>query len=216
MKECRIVIADDHSILRDGMKSILSKYLEWKIVGEAKNGNELLEMLNAIDCDMVILDIAMPGMDGLTALKEINRNYSHIKVLILSMLNDYAHFQKAKTFGASGFMSKEDAGDELPRAIKDIQEGRMYIAPSVTKLLAERQLRRMENDKHPSVEILTKREKQILCMIAQGMSNKNIALDLSISIHTVENHRANLSGKLGLKNSVALTKYAIAKGLVSS
>ncbi len=216
MKECRIILADDHSILRDGMKSIISKFPEWKVVGEVQNGNDLLEMLKTIACDLVILDIAMPEMDGLTALKEINSQYSQIKVLMLSMLNDFTHFQKAKSFGASGFMSKEDAGDELPRAIEKILRGKMYIAPSVNKLLAERQLLILENDSLPSVEILTRREKQILCMIAQEMSNKQIALDLCLSIHTVENHRANLSQKLGLKNSVGLVKYAISKGLVSN
>lgn len=214
MKECRIILADDHNILRDGLKSILAKYPEWKVVGEAKNGNDLLEMLKTVTCGMVILDIAMPGMDGLTALKEIKSHYPHIKVLMLSMLNDFTHFEKAKSFGASGFMSKEDAGDELPWAIEKILGGKMYVAPSVNKLLAERQLRLMENDNSPSVEVLTKREKQVLCMIAQGMTNKDIALDLKISVHTVENHRANLSEKLGSKNVAFLVQFAIEKGLI--
>lgn len=214
MHECRIILADDHSILRDGLKSILAKYPEWKVVGEARNGNDLLEMLKTVACDLVILDIAMPEMDGLTALKEIKSHYSNIKVLMLSMLNDYTHFEKAKSYGASGFMSKEDAGDELPWAIEKILAGKMYIAPSVNKLLAERQLRLMENENSPSVEVLTKRERQILCMIAQGMTNRDIALDLKISVHTVENHRANLSEKLGSKNVAFLVQFAIEKGLI--
>lgn len=214
MKECRIILADDHNILRDGLKSILGKYPEWKVVGEASNGNALLKMLNTVTCDLVILDIAMPEMDGLTALKEIKSKFPHVKVLMLSMLNDYAHFEKAKSFGAAGFMSKEDAGDELPWAIEKILGGKMYIAPSVNKLLAERQLRLMENDNSPSVEVLTKRERQILCMVAQGLTSKDIALDLKISVHTVENHRANLSEKLGSKNVAFLVQFAIEKGLI--
>ena len=214
MKECRIVLADDHCILRDGLKSILGKYPEWQVVGEAKSGIDLLEMLKKTVCDLVVLDIAMPGMDGLTALKEIGLHFPHVKVLMLSMLNDYTHFEKAKAMGASGFMSKEDAGDELPRAIEKIMSGKMYVAPSVNSLLAERHLHIMESDHSPSVEILTRREKQILGMIARGMTNRKIALDLQISIHTVENHRANLSEKLGSKNVATLVQFAIEKGMI--
>lgn len=214
MKECRIVLADDHSILRDGLKSILGKYPGYKVVGEAKNGKDLLAILSTISCDLVVLDIAMPGMDGLTALKEIKTRFPDIKVLMLSMLNDYTHFEKSKALGASGFMSKEDAGEELPRAIEKIMNGKLYIAPSVNTLLAERQIKLMENDNSPSIEVLTRREKEILCLIARGLTNKKIALDLQISIHTVENHRANLSEKLGARNVAALVQFAIEKGLI--
>jgi len=214
MKECKIVLADDHSILLEGLKCIIEKYPEWKVVGEARNGVDLLATLKKVSCDLVVLDIAMPEMDGLTALKEITRHFPHIKVLILSMLNDFTHFEKAKTLGAAGFMSKEDVGDELCRAIQKILSGKMYIAPSVKDLLAERQLLSMESGNTQSVEILTKREKQILGMIASGMTNKKIALDLQISIHTVENHRANLSEKLGSKNVASLVQFAIQKGLI--
>lgn len=214
MKKFRIILADDHSILRDGLKSLLKQHAEWEVVGEAKGGKELLTLLKTLSCDLVILDIAMPGMDGLTALREITINFPGIKVLVLSMMNDYPHFEKAKAFGAAGFMSKEDAGDELPRAIQKIIDGKMYIAPSVTTLLVERQLHLIDTINSSSIEILTKREKQVLAMIAQGLTNRKIALDLQISIHTVENHRANLSEKLGSKNAASLVQYAIEKGLI--
>jgi two-component system, NarL family, response regulator NreC len=214
MKECRIVLADDHTILRVGLKSILVKHPDWKVVGEAKNGNELLGLLKTLSCDLVILDIAMPEMDGLTALREISRQFPHIKVLILSMLNDFTHFERAKSLGAAGYMSKEDAGDELPRAIERILGGKLYVSPSVNVVLAERQVHLMENKSTPSIEVLTKRERQILCLIANGMTNKKIAADLQISIHTVENHRSHLSEKLGAKNVAALVQFAIEKGLI--
>lgn len=214
MKNCRIVLADDHSILREGLKSILEKFPEWKVVGEARSGRELLTLLKTVVCDLVVLDIAMPGMDGLTALKEISTHYPEIKVLMLTMMNDFSHFEKAKNLGAAGFMSKEDAGDELPRAIQKILDGKMYIATFVNALLAERQLHLMEHISSPSIEILTRREKQILSLIAQGLTNRKIALDLQISIHTVENHRANLSEKLGSKNVASLVQFAIEKGLI--
>ncbi len=214
MKECKIILADDHSILREGLRCIIEKHPEWKVVGEVRNGIDLLAMLKKVSCDLVVLDIAMPEMDGLTALKEISIGFPQIKVLVLSMLNDYTHFEKAKGLGAAGFMSKEDAGDDLSRAIQKILDGQMYIAPSVNNLLVERQLNNMDNINAASVEILTRRERQILAMIARGMTNKTIALDLKISIHTVENHRANLSEKLGSKNVASLVQFAIQKGLI--
>lgn len=214
MKECKIILADDHSLLLEGLRSVIERNPEWKVVGEARNGEDLLAMLKKIHCDLVVLDIAMPKMDGLAALKEITAHFPQVKVLVLSMLNDYTHFEKAKNLGAAGYMSKEDAGDELCRAIQKIMSGKMYIAPSVNELLAERQLNNMDSSTTQSVEILTRREKQILTLIAGGMTNKEVASDLQISIHTVENHRANLSEKLGSKNVATLVQFAIQKGLI--
>ncbi|MBF0544288.1 MAG: response regulator transcription factor [Candidatus Riflebacteria bacterium] len=212
--ECRIILADDHSIFREGMKSLLSKNSGLKIVGEVNNGMELLELLKTVECDLAIVDVAMPEMDGLTALKELKSKYPAIKVLIVSMLNDCAHFGHAKSLGASGYLAKDDTGEELIRAIERILRGKMYVSPSVTTLLAERQVHNIENEKSPSIEILTKREKQVLGLIARGLTNKNIAADLMISIHTVENHRAHLLEKLATKNTASLVKYAIEKGLL--
>jgi len=214
MNESRIILADDHGIFREGMKSLLGKDPGLKVVAEANNGKELLTILKSVKCDLVVLDIAMPEMDGLTALKEIKRQFPSIKVLILSMLKDFAHFTQAKAFGASGYLAKDDAGDELVRAIKKSLQGKMYVSPSVITLLAKRQIHLMENVNFPSLEILTKRERQVLGLIAKGMTNKIIAVELKISIHTVENHRAHLSEKLGNKNAASLAKYAIEKGLI--
>jgi DNA-binding NarL/FixJ family response regulator len=214
MKACRIILADDHSIFREGLKSLLQKDPQLHVVGEARNGKELLTLLKTTPCELAIVDIAMPEMDGLTALKEIHRLYPKVWVLILSMLNDFAHFGQAKTLGASGYLAKDDAGDELLRAVARIQEGKSYASPSVTTLLAERQIHAFDSGKSPSLEVLTRREKQILGLIAGGNTNKIIAVDLQISIHTVENHRAHLSEKLGLKNTAALVKFAMEKGLI--
>lgn len=214
MTPCRIILADDHGIFREGVKSLLGKVPELKIVGEVRNGKELLTALKTVECDLVVLDIAMPEMDGLTALKEINRLYPKLKVLMLSMLNDHAHFAQAQTYGASGYLAKEDAGDELLRAIEKLMKGKSYVSPSVVTLLAERQVHQMESGKSQSIEILTRREKQVLGFIARGTTNKNIAAELKISIHTVENHRAHLSEKLGMKNVASLVKFAIEKGIV--
>ncbi len=214
MKSARIIIADDHAILREGMRSILGRCPEWKVVGEARNGKELLSLLEKVGCDVVILDIAMPEMDGLTALNQISGRYPGIKVLVLSMLNDFAHFSRAKALGAAGYMGKEDAGDELANAVERILAGRLYVSPSVVSLLGERQIHQMEKGNSPSIEVLTRREKQVLVMIAGGMTNRKIAVELGISVHTVENHRAHIAEKLGAKNVAALVKFAMEKGLV--
>jgi len=214
MNRCRVVIADDHSVVREGLKVLINKDPCLKVVGEADNGEKLLALLNSKKCDLAIVDIAMPEMDGLTALKEIKRKYPKLKVLVLSMLKDYEHFKRAKAYGASGYLAKDEAGGELITAINTVQKGNNYVSPSVTTLLAERQMRYMENGEAPSFEILTKREKQVLKLVAKGDPNKKIASDLKISIHTVENHRAHLSDKLGLKNTASLVKYAISKGLI--
>ncbi|NLI78302.1 MAG: response regulator transcription factor [Candidatus Riflebacteria bacterium] len=211
--DCRIVLADDHSIFREGLKSLLAQKPEWKVVGEARNGVELLALVGAVECDLVVLDIAMPEMDGLQALRELRLRHPQIKVLVVSMLDDYPHFAHAKTCGASGYLSKSDAGDELLRAIERVMTGRPYVSPSVSSLLAERQLNLLESEGTPSLEILTKRERQVLGWIARGMTNKKIAAELGLSIHTVENHRAHLMEKLGMKNTVALIRFAIGKGL---
>jgi DNA-binding NarL/FixJ family response regulator len=214
MNNYRIVITDDHSLIRDGLKSIIKKESGLIIAGEAADGRELLSLLDSVKCDLIILDISMPEMDGFAAIKEINKRYPKIKVLILSMMKDYEHFRIAKRGGAAGYLAKDDARDELIAAIKTIQKGKEYVSPSLEKSLLERQVRAIGSPESPSPEILTKREIQILRLIAGGMSNKAIASRLKISIYTVKNHRANLIEKLGLSNTASLVKYALAEGLI--
>jgi DNA-binding NarL/FixJ family response regulator len=214
MNNYKIVIADDHSLIREGLKSIIKKEPGLSIAGEAADGMELLSLLKSVKCDLIILDISMPEMDGLLALKEIKNNYPKQKVLILSMLKDSEHFKFVKNHGAAGYLAKDDVGDELVAAIKTIQKGKEYVSPSLMNSLAEQQIRSLGSPELPSPEILTKREVQILRLIAGGLANKTIALRLKISIYTVKNHRAHLTEKLGLTNTASLVKYAITEGLI--
>jgi DNA-binding NarL/FixJ family response regulator len=214
MNEYRIILADDHSLFREGVKSLLSQSSDLKIVAEVRNGKDLLSRLKSVECDLIVMDIAMPEMDGLTALIEVKRIYPKLKVLMMSMLNDFSHFDQAKAHGASGYISKDDAGDELLRGIAAVRKGKMFVSPTIMTLLGERQLHLLDDGKSPSVEILTKRERQILELIVRGMTNKNIAGKLGISIHTVENHRAHVFEKLGFKSVASLVKFAIEKGLL--
>ena len=145
MSKCRIIIADDSSIFRECLKSLLRKDPENEIVGEASTGIELLALLKSVECNLALIDIAMPDMDGFTALKEIKREYPQLKVLTLSMLNDYSHFAQARALGASGYLVKDEAGDEIVGAIKKILGGKMFVSPSVKTLLAERHAWRSED-----------------------------------------------------------------------
>lgn len=212
MAKSKIIIADDHTFVRVGLKELINKDPDLIVVAEAKNGQELLDILSNKKCDLVVMDISMPQMDGVTAIKEIHRIYPRLNILILSMLKDYPHFHEVMAHGASGYMVKDDAPDQLVFAIKTILRGKKYVSPLVTTMLADREIRSLD-EAVPSLEILTKREKQILTLIAKSAPNKNIASKLKISIRTVEHHRANLTDKLGFKDPASLVKYAMAKGL---
>ena len=214
MPEHKIILADDHKILREGLKSLIEKDPFFRVVGQAKNGEELLALLKTNRSDIVVLDLSMPQMDGIATLKEIRRTFPKIKILILTMQKDQEHFKQAMAGGASGYILKEDAYDQLMLAIKIVLKGKSFVSPTLEHFLADQYIRSLEEGQESSPNILTKRELQILKLIAQGLSNKNIASKLKLSIRTVEAHRGNLTNKLGIKNTANLVKYAISKGLV--
>lgn len=213
MAKSKVIVADDHTFVRVGLKELINKDADLTVVAEAKNGKELLDILSGRKCDMVVMDISMPEMDGVAAIKEIQIKYPKLKILILSMIKDYSHFHEVMAHGASGYMVKDDAPEQLVLAIKMILRGKKYISPSVSTMLVDRQLRSLD-EAVPSLEILTKREQQILSMIVKSMSNKAIALKLKLSVRTVEHHRVNLTDKLGIKDAASLVKYAQAKGII--
>ncbi len=213
MAKYKIILADDHDIVRAGIRSLIEKEPTFKVVAEARDGEELLEILNASKCDLIILDLSMPRMDGLAALEHIRKKYPKTRVLILSMLKDHEHFKRAMSKGASGYLLKEEACHHLITAMKALLKGKQFVSPNVSILLTDRFLRSIDEEDDPCEEILTKRELQVLKLIAKGLANKNIATKLKISIRTVENHRFNLTEKLGIKNTAGLVKYAISKSL---
>lgn len=211
MMKHRIVLADDHTMFREGLKSLIDRENFLKVVAEARDGEELIKILEAGGCDLVVLDLSMPRMDGMTALKEIHRRFPKVDVLVLTMQKDYEHFRHAMTYGARGYILKEDAHDQLIAAIAAIKKGKSFVSPSVSTLLTDRFIRPLDEVETPSLEILTRRQKQILRYIADGYSNKEIAAQLKISVRTVETHRGHLTEKLGIKTTAGLVKYAMAK-----
>lgn len=211
----KIILADDHEMLRTGLKGLLEKEPDFKVVAQAKDGEDLLEKLLLVKADCVVIDLSMPNMDGLATLKEIRKKFPKLKSLVLTMQKDAEHFKHAMASGARGYILKDSAFDHLVMAIKIIMKGKNFISPAISNLITEQYVRSMDQGGDtPSLEILTPREKEILRHIADGKANKNIAAALKISIRTVETHRSHLIGKLGLKTPAALVKYAIAKGLI--
>jgi DNA-binding NarL/FixJ family response regulator len=217
MSPYRIILADDHVLFRKGIMSILEKNKDFVVVGEAGDGLELLELLKNVTADMVILDISMPHLRGIEATEEIKMISKDVKILILSMHKDKEYVRSAISAGAEGYLIKEDADTELFRAIEKIRQEGRYLSPL---LLEELTGKLFEMDKKGQLihddEQLTTREREVLKLIAEGLSNKDIADRLFVSVRTIEHHRAHMMRKLDIKSTASLVKYAIRKGFTSS
>jgi DNA-binding NarL/FixJ family response regulator len=209
----RIVVADDHALFRQGLRSILSEAADLEVVGEAGDGLELLTLLNAnqLDPHLVILDISMPNLRGIDAIREIKTVHPNVKILIVTMHKDKEYFLQSLAAGADGYFLKKDADTELFAAIEKIRKGKNYVSPHLSEELADDWEQIRTGFTKP---LLTPRETEVLKLIAEGKSNKEIADLLFVSVHTVERHRANITQKLNLKKTADLVKYAIQKGYV--
>lgn len=215
MSPYRIILADDHTLIRKGILRILKESSDLEVVGEAGDGIELLRLMNTVTPDLVILDISMPNLRGIEALGEIKVLHPDVKVLILTMHKDRDFLNQAISGGADGYLLKEDAEGEIFSAIETIRQRKIYISPSLSGELKEDWVSMCRGHQRlPSVETLTTREREIVKLIAEGRSNKEIADLLSISVHTAERHRANIMAKLNLKKTADLVKYAIRKGFI--
>lgn len=214
MKMYRIVLVDDHRMFRAGLKELIDKESDLKVVGQAGHGGDLLSLLKTTKCDLVVLDISMPSLDGISTLEEIKKKFSSVQVLMLTMQKDHEHFKLAMSKGAAGYILKDDAFEGLILAIRAISRGKSFVSPSVASLVTDRFIRSLDDIETPSLEVLTAREKEVLRQIAIGLPNKKIAAKFKISVRTVETHRFHLMEKLGIKNVANLVKFAISKGMV--
>lgn len=212
MSPYRIVLADDHTIMREGIKKIIETSKGMEVVGEASDGFELLNLLKKITPHMVILDISMPKLRGVEATREVKVAYPDIEILILSMHKKKEYVYHAFSAGAKGYLLKEDTGTELFSAIETIRRGEIYLSPLLSRELAVDFIETLSRDNKFSKEPLTNREREVLKLLAEGMASKEIAALLFISVRTVQEHRANIRKKLNLKNTANLVKYAIRKG----
>lgn len=210
----RIVLADDHVMLRQGLRRILEESQSLEIVGETGSGLELLKLVKELIPDMIILDISMPELRGIEAIHEIKSSHPRIKVLILTMHKDKDYLHQAISAGAEGYLLKEDADKELFSAIDTIRQGRTYISHFLFEEQTQDWIQAVRGKRNLSTEPLTAREREVLKLTAEGKSSKDIGDLLFISVRTVERHRANIMDKLNLKKTADLIKYAIQKGYV--
>jgi DNA-binding NarL/FixJ family response regulator len=213
MNRYAIILADDHVLVRKGVRRILAERNDLEVVGEAGDGLELLKLLSRRKPDMILLDISMPNLRGLEAIHEIRSAHPEVKVLILTMHKDREFLYRAMSAGADGYLLKEDAEAELFSAIDAIRQKKTYLSPSLSEESKEDwvQICRGKRDL-PFADPLTTREREVLKLIAEGKSNKEVGDLLFISVHTAERHRANIMEKLHLKKTADLVKYAIQKG----
>jgi two-component system invasion response regulator UvrY len=208
----RLLIGDDHAVVRKGMKQILAETKDIVVADEAGNGREVLEKVRKNDFDMVLLDISMPGRDGLEVLKELKSLKPKLPVLMLSMYPEEQYAVRSLRSGASGYLTKDSATDELISAIRKVSSGGKYVSAS----LAEKLVHKLGADvEKPLHEALSDREYQVMCMIASGKTVKEMGEELSLSVKTVSTYRSRILNKMRLKGNAELTRYAIDNKLVS-
>lgn len=210
----KILLVDDHKIMRDGIKAIITSSTEYSIVSEASDGNEALKYLSKNKVDIVVIDINMPNLDGVSCTKIIKEKYKKVKVLAMSMYVDEQHIAKMLQAGANGYISKDAGKQVLLEALDAVNKGEVYHGKEITKvIMSEFSKTKEEKMKENPIDFLTTRELDVLKLIVEEKSNYEIADELHISVRTVDAHRRNLLQKTGLKNAVGLTKFAIKHGI---
>ena len=216
MQKIRVLVVDDHTIVRDGISALLALSGDIEVVGEAANGAEALKVIKQLHPDVVLMDMSMPIMGGLEATRRICREYPGTRVLILTQYDDKEYVLPTIEAGASGFISKVAASSELATGIRSIYQGDSYLSPSVARFLVEDFRRGVSRHiSRDPYEQLTDREREVLKLVAEGYTTQEIADMLVISPKTVEGHKTNLMAKLGLRNRVELVKYALRKGIIT-
>jgi DNA-binding NarL/FixJ family response regulator len=211
----RIILADDHVLIRHGIKNIISQDLSLKIVGEVSDGEELLAYLDGDVPDLLILDISMPKVSGIDLAETIKKKWPGLKILMLTMHKNKQFLYRAMSAGADGYLIKNDSGEEILEAIRKIQAGRTYIAPLLAEDFTEDILNAYRTQSASPFKDLTKREKQILSLVVEGHTSRVMAGILNLSPRTVDHHRSNLLKKFKMKNSVDLVNYAVRNGYVA-
>lgn len=211
-----IMIADDHAMMRDGLRSMISEMDGFRVVGEAEDGLQLLNLLKKTVPHMVILDISMPGLRGIEAAREINALYPGIHILMLSMHKNEEFLSLALAAGARGYLLKDDTGDELINAVQRIRKGGTYLSRTMANQFPSAIISICRGNHKAAFNPLTHRQRQVLQMIAEGKTDRQISESLSISIRTVHRHHANIRDKLNLKRTADLVRYAISQGYLAN
>jgi DNA-binding NarL/FixJ family response regulator len=209
----RILLADDHKITRQGLHSLLEKQQDMEVVAEAENGRTAVHLAAELAPDVVIMDLTMPDLNGVEATKQILNKSPDTKIVALSMHSDSLFVTAMLKSGAAGYLLKECAFEELTRAIRTVMGGKTYLSPSISGVVVEDYIHRLSKTDSSNSDILSDREREVLQLLAEGNSTKQVALKLHISVKTVETHRRQIMSKLNIHTVAELTKYAIRKGI---
>jgi DNA-binding NarL/FixJ family response regulator len=216
MNTIRILLADDHTVVRKGLVLLLESHSGFKVIAEAADGRETVAMAETHRPDVVVLDVAMPLLNGIEAARQISAKLPQTAIVFLSMHSDEGYVLKALKSGAKAYLLKDSAEYDLINAVKAVSEGKAFFSPAISRMLVEDYMRQMrEREVEDSYELLTTREREILQLFAEGKSAKEVAAILGLSLYTVETHRSNIFQKLNLHSSAELILYAVRKGVIS-
>ncbi len=216
MLSIRVLLADDHKLMRSGLRLLVEQQPEFRVVGEAGDGRQAVALAVELKPDVAVLDIGMPELNGIEAARQITEQLPETAVVMLSMHSDESYVLRALKAGARGYLLKDSAEADLVQAIVAVREGKSFFSPAVSQVLLEDYLRKLrKTGAEDSYELLSPREREILQLVAEGKSSKDVANLLNLSVYTVETHRANLMKKLNLKSMPELILYAVRKGVIS-
>ncbi|MCS7041214.1 MAG: response regulator transcription factor [Bryobacteraceae bacterium] len=211
----RVLLADDHAVVRKGLRFILEQEPDLQVAGEAADGREAVRLARELAPDVVVMDVAMPQLNGIDATSQIVKQNPRTNVLILSMHNDETYLLRALEAGARGFLLKDTAEEDLVRAVRVAAQGKPFFSPAIAQALLEDYMRNLQQrNQQDSYSLLTDREKEVLQLLAEGRSNKEVAQLLNLSVYTVETHRTRIMQKLNLHNTAELVLYAVRKKII--
>src|SRR5437667_11115880 len=211
----QIILADDHAVMRRGLRLVLEQQEEFEVLGEANDGREAVSLAESLKPDVAVLDITMPNLNGIEAARQISGKQLGVAIVVLSMHADEGYVLRALKAGARGYLLKESPEADFIQAIRAVSEGKAFFSPTVSRMLVEDYVRQLQDkDIEDSYELLTAREREILQLVAEGKSNKDVANLLNLSLYTVETHRGNILEKLNLHSVPELILYAVRKGVV--
>ncbi len=218
MEKIRVILADDHVVVRQGLRALLSAEDDIEIVGEADNGRQAVQLVRKLSPDVALIDIAMPVLNGLEATRQITKGCPSTRVLVLSTYGDDEYVQKLVGAGAAGYLVKQSAANDLLKAIRETHRGNSFFSATVARNMRNLRADGLNGENAPArqEDALTTREAEVLQLIAEGMANKQIAAELGISIKTVEKHRQQVMNKLGIHDVAGLTRFAITKGIIET
>jgi DNA-binding NarL/FixJ family response regulator len=216
MNKTRVLLADDHRLMRSGLRLVIEQNPDFQVVGEADDGRQAVALTSELKPDVVVMDIGMPNLNGIEAAHQITEAHPEVPVVMLSMHSDEGYVLRALKSGARAYLLKDSAEADLSRAIQAVREGKSFFSPAVSKLLLDDYVRKLQRAGiEDSYDLLSPREREILQLVAEGKSSKEIAVDLNLSVYTIETHRSNLMQKLNLRGIPELILYAVRKGLIS-